>query len=147
MMSAWIVTQTPMFAAAISVSPATDQLSFHYTCNIGEFARLFFADDPAHLGGKYYSRSPVLFAHQAQTPTLNVAGLKDRCTPPTQALEFHRALVEAGAPSELVLYPLEGHGVRGFESSIDFNTRMIEWLERYVPGAAQPRIQIEEYAG
>ena len=59
-------------------------------------------------------------------------------TPPTQALEFHRALVENDVPSELVVYPLEGHGVRQLEAQADQMTRMLDWLERFMPerGAA-----------
>jgi dipeptidyl aminopeptidase/acylaminoacyl peptidase len=132
MMSSWIITQTDLFAAAISVSPSTDQVSFHYTSNIPEFNRIFFASEPNDLKGKYFSRSAVLFAHQARTPTLNVAGARDRCTPPTQAVEFHRALIENGVPSELVIYPLEAHGVRGYEAFTDFCTRLLIWLDTYV---------------
>jgi dipeptidyl aminopeptidase/acylaminoacyl peptidase len=142
MMSSWIVTQTDLFAAAISISPVTDNVSQHFTSNIPEFDRLFFTSEPTDLSGKFYSRAAVLFAHKAKTPTLNIAGAKDRCTPPTQALEFHRALVENGTPSELVIYPLEAHGVRGYEATVDYYTRMLTWLERYMPSAA-PRLPAE----
>ena len=67
-----------------------------------------------------------------------MSGGLDRCTPPTQALEFHRALVENGVPSELVVYPQEGHGVRALEAQADQMTRMLDWLERYMPGPDAP---------
>jgi dipeptidyl aminopeptidase/acylaminoacyl peptidase len=139
MMSSWIVTQTNIFAAAISISPVTDNASQHFTSNIPEFDRLFFKSEPTDFLGKHFSRSPVFFAGRAKTPTLNIAGAKDRCTPPTQAVEFHRALVENGVPSELVIYPLEGHGVRGFEATVDYYTRMLTWLEKYMPSRLSPR--------
>jgi len=132
MMSSWIVTQTDLFAAAISISPVTDNISQHFTSNIPEFDRLFFKSDPTDPNGKHFSRSPVFFARNVKTPTLNIAGAKDRCTPPTQAVEFHRALVENGTPSELVIYPLEGHGVRGYEAGVDYFTRLLAWLETYL---------------
>jgi dipeptidyl aminopeptidase/acylaminoacyl peptidase len=132
MMSSWIITQTDLFAAAISVSPVTDNVSQHFVSNIPEFDRLFFRSEPNDLRGKHFSRSSVLFAHQVSTPTLNVAGARDRCTPPNQAVEFHRALVENGVPSELVIYPLEAHGVRGYEAFTDFCTRLTIWLDTYV---------------
>jgi dipeptidyl aminopeptidase/acylaminoacyl peptidase len=133
MMTSWIVTQTDLFAAAISVSPVTDNLSFHYTTNIPEFDRQFFLAEPGDIHGKQFARSAILFADRVRTPVLNVAGAKDRCTPPTQAVEFHRALLEHGTPTELVIYPLEGHGVRGYDAFIDFCTRTLLWLERYMP--------------
>jgi dipeptidyl aminopeptidase/acylaminoacyl peptidase len=132
MMTSWLVTQTDLFAAAISISPVTDNISQHFTSNIPEFDRLFFSSEPSDVHGKHFSRSPVFFAQSVRTPTLNIAGAKDRCTPPTQAVEFHRALIEHGVVSELVIYPLEGHGVRGYEAFIDYCTRMLIWLERYV---------------
>ena len=46
------------------------------------------------------------------TPTLNVCGALDRCTPPEEAVQFHSALLENGVKSVLVTYPEEGHGVR-----------------------------------
>lgn len=131
MMASWLVTQTTMFAAAIPVSPVTDIVSQHFTSNIPNFDTEFLRSDPADPGGKHVMRSAIRHAKNAITPTLSIAGALDRCTPPTQALEFHRALVEAGVPSELAIYPLEGHGVRQFEAFVDFCTRILMWLERY----------------
>jgi dipeptidyl aminopeptidase/acylaminoacyl peptidase len=133
MMSSWLVTQTPRFAAAIPMAPVTDNISQHFTSNIPEFDALFFGVSPFDSIDFLAKRSPVLQARNASTPTLNIAGARDRCTPPTQALEFHRALVEAGVPSELVIYPNEGHHVDNFESQVDLCTRMLAWLDRYAP--------------
>jgi dipeptidyl aminopeptidase/acylaminoacyl peptidase len=129
MMSSWIITRTEMFAASIPVSPVTDNLSQHFTSNIGRFDELFLDSEPSELSGRYYTRSAVLYAKNVTTPTLNIAGGRDRCTPPGQALEFHRALVEAGVKSELVIYPNEGHGVREYEAYIDYCTRIVAWLD------------------
>jgi len=132
-MSSWLVTQTDLFAAAIPVSPVTDNFSFQFTSNIPRFNEIFLAASPYDVEGNYAQRSPVFFARNVKTPTLHMTGALDRCTPPTQALEFHRALVENGVPSELVVYPLEGHGVRQLEAQADQMTRMLDWLERHMP--------------
>jgi dipeptidyl aminopeptidase/acylaminoacyl peptidase len=145
-MTSWLITQDNRFAAAVSLSPVTDWPSFHWTTNIGVFDRLFLQDEPNNPSARYHGRSPVMFAAQAKTPTLNVAGLRDRCTPATQAVEFHRALLEHGVESELVLYPEEGHGVRQFPAVIDFSTRELEWFERHMPvdGAEHSTVAVEE---
>ena len=132
-MASWIITQTDRFAAAVPMSPVTDFLSQHYTSNIGFFDRLFLQDEPSNPAGKYYSRSPVLHAHQVKTPTLQTTGGVDRCTPPTQAVEFHRALLEHGVESVLAIYPEEGHGVRHFPAVIDQCARIVAWFERFMP--------------
>jgi dipeptidyl aminopeptidase/acylaminoacyl peptidase len=132
-MSSWIVTQTDRFAAAVPMSPVTDFLSQHYTSNIGYFDRLFLQDEPSNPAGRYFSRSPVQHAHKVKTPTLQTTGELDRCTPPTQAVEFHHALLEHGVESVLAIYPGEGHGVRRFPAVIDQCTRIVSWFERHMP--------------
>jgi dipeptidyl aminopeptidase/acylaminoacyl peptidase len=134
-MSSWLVTQTDMFAASMPIAPVTDNFSFQFTSNIPRFNEIFLNDSPYESAGKYAQRSPVFFARNVKTPTLHMTGGLDRCTPAGQALEFHRALVENGVPSELVIYPQEGHGVRALEAQADQLTRMLDWLERHMPPA------------
>jgi dipeptidyl aminopeptidase/acylaminoacyl peptidase len=133
-MSSWLVTQTDIFAAAIPLSPVTDNFSMQFTSNIPRFNELFLADSPYDPAGKYWTRSPVFYARNAKTPTLHMTGALDRCTPPGQAVEFHRALVENGVASELVVYPQEGHGVRAIEAQADQMTRILDWLDAHMPG-------------
>jgi dipeptidyl aminopeptidase/acylaminoacyl peptidase len=130
-MTSWLITQDSRFAAAVSASPSTNWLSMHYTCNIPAFCSFCLDDEPDNVGGRYYTRSPLLFAKNVRTPTLNVAGALDRCTPPTQAVEFHRALVANGVESELVIYPEEGHGVRSLIAQVDYHARVVDWLLRH----------------
>lgn len=132
-MTSWLVTQTDRFAAAVSVAPVNDWHSFHWTTNIPHFDAGFLQDDPTHAAGNYDERSPVMFAKNVRTPTLNVAGGQDRCTPPTQAVEFHNALLENGVESVLVIYPEEGHGVRTMPAAIDYAARVIGWFEDHMP--------------
>jgi dipeptidyl aminopeptidase/acylaminoacyl peptidase len=132
-MTAWLVTQTDRFAAAVAVSPVTDWYSQHYSSNLSHWDRIILADDQATAGGQFFQRSPLMHVRQARTPTLLTAGLQDRCTPPGQAVEFHQALLEHGVESELALYPEEGHGVRNLPAIVDFCTRVLDWFERHMP--------------
>ncbi len=132
-MSSWLITRTDRFAAAIPMSPATDLVSSHYTSNIPDFDHLFLRDSPADPHGRYITHSPIMHVGRARTPTLQTTGALDRCTPPTQAIEFHRALRGQGVASELVIYPHEGHGVRQFPAIIDQCTRIVAWFTRFMP--------------
>ncbi|HEY1616551.1 MAG TPA: S9 family peptidase [Streptosporangiaceae bacterium] len=133
-MSAWLVTQDQRFKAAVSVSPVTQWYSFTFTSNIPGWG-LWFLDnaDLEKIGGQAHTRSPVLHASKASTPTLLTAGAQDRCTPAGQAREFYRALLSHGVDSELVIYPGEGHGVSRLPALIDYLTRIVTWFEKYMP--------------
>lgn len=132
-MASWIITQTDRFAASVPFSPVTDWISQHYTSNIGYFDQIFLQDDPTNAEGRYSTRSPITYAGRVRTPTLQTAGKLDRCTPAGQAEEFHRALLEHGVASALVIYPEEGHGVAHFPAVIDFSARVVGWFERHMP--------------
>ena len=133
-MSAWLVTQDQRFKAAVAGSPVTEWYSFTFTTNIPRWG-LWFLDnaDPEETGNQVHTRSPVMHASKARTPTLLTAGAKDRCTPAGQAREFYQALIGHGVDSELVIYPGEGHGVRQFPAVTDYLTRLVTWFEKYMP--------------
>jgi dipeptidyl aminopeptidase/acylaminoacyl peptidase len=133
-MSAWLVTQDQRFKAAVAGSPVTDWYSFTFTTNIPRWG-LWFLDnaDPEESGNQVHTRSPVMHASRARTPTLLTAGAKDRCTPAGQSREFYQALISHGIDSELVIYPGEGHGVSRFPAVTDYLTRLVTWFERYMP--------------
>jgi dipeptidyl aminopeptidase/acylaminoacyl peptidase len=133
-MSAWLVTQDQRFKAAVAGSPVTEWYSFTFTTNIPRWG-LWFLDhaDPEEAGNQVYTRSPVMHASKARTPTLLTAGAKDRCTPVGQAREFYQALIGHGVDSELVIYPGEGHGVSRFPAITDYLTRLVTWFEKYMP--------------
>jgi dipeptidyl aminopeptidase/acylaminoacyl peptidase len=135
-MSAWLATRTDRFAAAVAISPVTDWYSQHFNSNIGPWDAAFLEGDPFTAGGSYFERSPVFGAKNVRTPVLLTAGLRDRCTPPGQAVEFFRALRTHGVETEVVLYPEEGHGVRRMPALFDFTTRAVAWFERHMPAGA-----------
>jgi dipeptidyl aminopeptidase/acylaminoacyl peptidase len=131
-MTCWLITQDARFKAAVAVAPHTDQVSQHLLSNIPEFDEIFIGAKYNDAGGKHYQRSPIMHAHRTTTPTLNIAGARDRCTPPNQAMEFHNALRMSGVASALVIYPEEGHGIRNYPAVLDCAARMTGWLEEHM---------------
>lgn len=132
-MTSWLVTQDHRFAAAITIAPVVNWYSQHWTSNIPTFDQLFLADDPRQPAGRYFQRSPIMHAHKARTPTMVVAGVLDRCTPPGQAVEFYNALGDSKAERALLLYPEEGHRVQHLPARIDYIARVHEWFEKWMP--------------
>jgi len=131
-MTSWLITQDSRFAAAVSVAPITNQVTAHLISNIPHYVRLSLADTYTNPGGKYFHRSPVMHADKVKTPTLNICGALDRCTPPEEAMQFHNALLENGVKSVLVTYPEEGHGIRKLPAAIDCAARTVAWFEAYM---------------
>lgn len=134
-MTSWLVTQDRRFAAAVAVAPVTNYVTEHLISNLPQFVSSFLADTYTNPGGKYFQRSPIMHAHRAQTPTLNICGALDRCTPPEEAMQFHHALLENGVESVLVTYPQEGHGIRQWPAMIDYSARVVSWFEKHVSTA------------
>ena len=132
-MTAWLVTQDTRFAAAVAVAPHTNQVTERLLSNIPRVMDFMTADEYDNPGGRYFDRSPIMHARKVRTPTLNICGLLDRCTPPEEAAQFYNALRAFDVPAALVTYPEEGHGIRKLPAAIDYTARMISWFETYMP--------------
>ena len=132
-MTCWLITQDNRFAAAVPVAPVTNFVTQHFLSNIPAFVELFLADKFNNPGGKYFERSPLMHVHKVKTPTMNICGALDRCTPPEEAAQFHNGLVQSGVKSVLITYPEEGHGIRKFPAAIDYAARVVAWFEQHMP--------------
>jgi dipeptidyl aminopeptidase/acylaminoacyl peptidase len=91
-------------------------------------------------------RSPVFYADRSKTPTLIFHGKKDTRVNPSQSLELYTHLKMRGqAPVRLVWYPDEEHGNRKAAAQLDYNLRMLEWMEHYLkgPGGDPPAYELD----
>jgi dipeptidyl aminopeptidase/acylaminoacyl peptidase len=127
-MSAWLVTQDRRFAAAAPISPVSDWFSQHRTSQIPYFDEIFLDDSASNPSGRFFTRSPAMYADRVVTPCLVMAGALDKNTPPGQALEFYQSLIEHGVDSALVTYPRDGHSLRGYPAYIDTAARILSWF-------------------
>ena len=132
-MSAWLITQDPRFAAAVTIAPVADWISLLLTSHVPSSIEMMLGGSPDDRRSEYLARSPVAHADRVKTPTLIVTGELDRSTPPSQGVEFHHALKRSGAESVLLTYPGEGHGVRQFPAVIDFIARVYGWFQQHMP--------------
>ncbi len=133
-MAAWIPTRDRRFKASVAVSPVTDWWSERFDSSLGAWVGDFLGGQPRDVPQEYTDRSPVLAVEDVTTPVLLTAGRHDRATPVGQAVEFYRALRERGVPTEVVVYPQEGHGVGDLPAVLDLATRTVAWFERFLPG-------------
>jgi len=94
----------------------------------------------------YRERSPITYADQCRTPLLILGGKDDPRVNPGQSREMYRHLkLRSKAPVRLVMYPGEQHGNRKAAARLDYNLRMLEWMEHYLvgPGGEPPPYTID----
>lgn len=131
-MTAWAVTQTTRFKAAMMGAGICDYHSFHAQTNIQDWDLRFIAADPIEDPEAYRARSAITFVKRVSTPTLIIHGEKDPCVPVNQSWAFYYALRERGVPVECAIYPREGHGFSERDHLKDYPERTIKWLKQYV---------------
>ncbi len=133
--SAWSATRhSERFAASVVFVGISNQVSKRNTTDIP------WEDYYVHWGywthenpEDVYSRSPVKYAHQSETPTLVLHGAEDPRVHPSQSLELYRALkLHGNAPVRLIWYEGEGHGNRRNVHRLDYVVRTMEWFDYYL---------------
>jgi dipeptidyl aminopeptidase/acylaminoacyl peptidase len=131
-MTAWAISQTERFKAAVMGAGISDYHSFHAQSNIPDWDMRFLAADPQTHPDTYRARSAITFARRITTPTLIVHGEQDPCVPVNQAYALRRALAERDVPVELAVYPREGHGFAEREHLLDLERRVLRWFETHL---------------
>ena len=131
-MTMWTVTQTRRFKAAVAGAGIVDWRSYYGQNGIDQWMIPYFGasvyDDP-----EAYARSaPITYIKQAKTPILTYVGALDVECPAAQTLEFDHAMKAFGVPSEMVIYPGEGHALRDPEHIADREKRIVAWFDRYL---------------
>ncbi len=131
-MTMWAVTQTGRFKAAVAGAGIASWQSYYGQNKIDQWMIPFFGasvyDDPA----VYAKSSPITFIKQAKTPTLVLHGDRDSEVPTPQGYEFWHALRSLGVPTELVIYPNEGHGISQRDHIHDIEKRLVAWFDKYL---------------
>ncbi len=132
-MSEWAITQTTRFKAAVVGAGLSDLASEFGTETGPAYDEWFFGLPYEKLDG-FIKSSPITYVKNAKTPALILHGESDTTDPIGQGQQLYRALKRYGVPSDFVIYPREGHGLREEKHLVDRLNRIIEWYDRYVKG-------------
>ena len=132
-LTAWIVTQTSRFAAAVSAKPVTNWYSMMLTSDsYAYFHRYWFADYPWNDPQAYLSRSPLHFVDQVSTPTMLLTGESDLRTPIAESEQFYQALKLLKVDTALVRVPKASHGIAARPSHLIAKVQhILAWFKRY----------------
>jgi len=85
-------------------------------------------DDPA----VFEKSSPIKFIKTVKTPTLVIVGEHDAECPAAQSYEFWHALKTFGVPTQLIIYPGEGHMFIKPEHQADRLDQTVGWFDKYL---------------
>ena len=130
-MTMWAETQTTRFAAAVAGAGLSDWKSYYGLNDIDEWMIPFFGaslyDDPA----VYEKSDPLHFVKKVKTPTLILVGDSDGEVPMEQSVEWYHALETMKVPTQLVVYPGEGHLFNKPTDTRDYTLRTLQWFDRW----------------
>jgi dipeptidyl aminopeptidase/acylaminoacyl peptidase len=132
-MTMFAVTQTQRFKAAVAGAGISDWKSYYGQNSIDQWMTPYFGASVYKDPAVYAKSSAIDFISQVKTPTLAVVGDRDGECPAPQSFEFWHALRDEHVPTQLVVYPNEGHGFVNPEHRTDVLVRALDWFAKYMP--------------
>jgi dipeptidyl aminopeptidase/acylaminoacyl peptidase len=131
-MTMWAVTQTTRFKAAVAGAGIANWQSYYGQNKIDTWMLPFFGASVYDKPEAYSRSSPMTYIKKVKTPTLVLHGDRDSEVPTPQGYEFWHALKALNVPTELVIYPDEGHAIAKPAHQRDIEERLVAWFDRYL---------------
>ena len=111
----WLITQTSLFKAAISIAGITNPITYNYRTNNNQYVHMAFglatASAEPHGSACGRTRSFAVRGPPPSTPILPMHGENDSDVPIAETEQFYIALSDVGVDAVMVRYPREGHGL------------------------------------
>lgn len=130
-MTAWAITQTNRFKAAVAGAAVFDQAA-EFETEHNPAGDEWYLGTPWEQPEVFARNSPSTYIRNARTPTLIFDGEDDASNPVGQSKGLYRALKHFGVETQMVLYPGEGHSPRRWSSNLDMFTRILDWYDQHL---------------
>jgi dipeptidyl aminopeptidase/acylaminoacyl peptidase len=160
--TAFLVTQTNIFKAAIAGAPLTDMVSMYSSIywNTGGTNQAIFESSQGRFKGNvadnyeaYIRNSPVFHAKNVRTPLIILHDDKDGAVDFNQGITYFNTLRQMNKDVILLEYVGENHGLARPINMKDYAMRQKDWFDHYLKGAPAPdwmtkgipRIKMDEY--
>ncbi len=146
--TAFLITQTNIFKAAVAGAPLTDMVSMYSLVykNSGESNQSIFESSQGRFAGGYWDNmeayirnSPVYHAKNVTTPLMMMANDKDGAVDQTQGIAYLNTLRRLEKPVILLEYKGENHNLREQKNLKDYSVRMQEFFDHYLMGKPAPK--------
>ncbi|MSU80732.1 MAG: S9 family peptidase [Gemmataceae bacterium] len=130
-MTTWLVGQTHQFRAAVAQNAVTDMNMMYGLSDIQSWTTWELGGLPWEQPERYKKHSPITYANKVKTPTLILHARDDRRCPLPMGKAYHQALLANDVPTQMVIYPNEGHGIRQPRHREDVYRRVLAWFAKY----------------
>jgi dienelactone hydrolase len=145
--TAFLITQTKIFKAAVAGAPLTNMVSMYSSIywNTGSANQPIFESSQGRFRGGYWDyqeaylrNSPVFHAKNVQTPLLILHNDKDGAVVWNQGIEYYNTLRRLQKPVIMLQYKGENHGLSKLPNQKDYTVRMMEFFDHYLRGKPAP---------
>lgn len=147
--TAYLVTQTDMFAAAGAGAPVGNMTSAYggIRWESGMVRAMQYEHGQSRIGTSLWDRggldlyienSPVFHVENVTTPTLIMHNDNDGAVPWYQGIEFFMSLRRFGHPAWLLEYNNEAHNLAERRNAKDLSVRLQQFFDHYLKGAPMP---------
>jgi len=142
--TAYVVTQTDIFAAAIAGAAVGNMTSAYngIRWESGVARQFQYEQDQSRIGASLWERrdlyienSPVFFADRIKTPLLLMHGDEDGAVPWYQSIELYLSLRRLGKDCIFLQYRGEPHHPQKYPNKLDYSIKMMEYFDHYLKGA------------
>jgi dipeptidyl aminopeptidase/acylaminoacyl peptidase len=150
--TAFVVTQTDIFACAIAGAPVSNMTSAYsgIRWETGLARQMQYEQQQSRIGGslweypeRYIENSPVFFADRINTPLLIQFGDEDGAVPWYQGIELYLAMRRLEKDCVFLQYRGEPHHLRTYANKLDYTIKMMEYFDHYLKGKPAPNWIIE----
>jgi len=145
--TAYIITQTDLFAAAIAGAPVSNMTSAYNGIRKGSGkARQFqYEISQSRIGAGlvdapelYFQNSPVFYADRINTPLLIQFGDQDDAVPWQQGVELYLTMRRLNKNCIFLQYNKEPHHLKKYANKLDYTIKMKEFLDYYLKKTPAP---------
>ncbi len=143
--TAYLVTQTSMFAAAVTGAPVANMTSAYggIRWESGVARQFQYEKTQSRIGGSlwekrdlYIENSALFFADRIKTPLLIEHGDEDGAVPWYQGIELYLALRRLNKDCIFLQYRGEPHHLRKYPNKLDYSIKMKQYFDHYLKGDA-----------
>ncbi len=131
-MTNWLITQTTRFKAAVTGAGGVENVADWGNDDSTVDDANFLGGRPWETPDRYNSEAAIFQINKVRTPTHMVAGGDDIRVPVLEDYLLDRALHDLNVPSDLLIFPGEGHSLEKNPWHGKIKVREeLKWLEKY----------------
>jgi len=145
--TAFIITQTDLFSAAVAGAPLTNMISMYNSIywNTGTPDQQIFETSQGRLREPYWkimdeyiANSPLFQAENITTPLLVAFGDQDGAVDWHQGIELYITMRRMEKPMIMLVYAGENHGLRKKENQLDYTLKVNQFFNHFLTGEEAP---------